>query len=280
MTTTASSGIAGDALAAIANRGERMVPEVSDGRTFWEHIYRYAFACRRVQGKRVLDVACGEGYGAAALLRAGASSVIGIDINERVCMHARARYDLDARVGTAENLPLADHSVDVIVSFETIEHVPSPSRFLDECGRVLIPGGSLVVSTPNKEVYSAPGAKANPYHCSEMTEDEFVATLRHRFRSVRVYTQRPMTAAIWSPRIFAAEAIPPVRGIGRLRKSARFRFFPRAVLDPTEAERRSAVELILAASSSRESALNPHAVRGHASWHRETPRYFVALATT
>lgn len=272
--------IAPDLLAALANRGERMVPEVSDGRTFWEHIYRYAFACRLVRGKRVLDVACGEGYGAAALQRAGASSVIGVDINEQVCIHARSRYQLDARLGSAESLPVEDRSVDLIVSFETIEHVPDPFRFLDECARVLVPGGALIVSTPNKEVYSRPGTKPNPHHCSEMTDDEFVTALGDRFRSVRVYTQRPLSAAVWSPRIFAAESIPPVRGIGRLRKSARFRLFPRAVYDPTDADRNSPVELILAASAAHDSALNPYALRRRASWHREKPRYLIAIANS
>ncbi|MGH9718181.1 MAG: class I SAM-dependent methyltransferase [Candidatus Acidiferrales bacterium] len=276
---SSSTKISSDSLDALGNHGERMVPEYSDGRTFWEHVYRYAFACRLVRGKKVLDVACGEGYGSAALQRAGASSVIGVDINEGVCLHARVKYQLDVRVGSAESLPVSDRSVDVVVSFETIEHVPNPSRFLEECARVLIPGGKLVVSTPNKNIYSGPGRASNPHHCSEMTEGEFVAALRSQFRSVRIYTQRPMTAAVWSPRIFAAEAIPPVRGIGRLRRSARFRLFPRAVCDPTASDRTSAVDLILSASRSGDNMLNPHAVRPKKSWHRETPMYLIAVAT-
>src|ERR1035437_10505448 len=108
--------------------GERMVPESADLFTFWEHVYRYAFASRFVKGKRVLDIACGEGYGAAALQKAGAAHVIGVDISESVCLHARSKYGLDARRGTAEQIPLPDRSVEVIVSFETIEHVPEPNR--------------------------------------------------------------------------------------------------------------------------------------------------------
>src|SRR5437879_3140866 len=110
-----------------------MVPESAGTPTFWEHIYRYAFASRFVKGKRVLDIACGEGYGAAALQKAGAAHVIGVDISESVCLHARTKYGLDARPGTAEQIPVADESVDVIVSFETIEHVPDTAHFLDEC---------------------------------------------------------------------------------------------------------------------------------------------------
>src|SRR5258707_11589234 len=96
---------------------ERMVPESSDTPTFWEHVYRYAFASRFVEGRRVLDIACGEGYGAAALEKAGAAHVIGVDISESVCLHARKKYGLDARPGTGEQIPLPDNSVDAVVSF-------------------------------------------------------------------------------------------------------------------------------------------------------------------
>src|SRR5579864_1905821 len=89
---------------ALENSGERMVPEVSGGYTFWEHVYRYAFACRFVRGKRVLDIACGEGYGAAALMKAGATRVVGVDISEEVCRHACNRYGLEAKQGTAEDI--------------------------------------------------------------------------------------------------------------------------------------------------------------------------------
>src|ERR1019366_4929606 len=139
--------------------------------TFWEHVYRYAFACRFVRGKRVLDIACGEGYGAAALQKAGAARVTGVDISEAACFHARSKYGIDAKLGAAEKIPLGEGSVDVVVSFETIEHIPNPDRFLDECVRVLVPGGRLIISTPNKSIYGQ--AVQNPYHWSEMTEEGF-----------------------------------------------------------------------------------------------------------
>src|SRR5258708_5302880 len=112
------------------NAGERMIPDVSGGFTFWESIYRYALSCLFVSGKRGLDIALGEGYGSAALQKAGAVQVIGVDVSESACLHARNKYGVDTRVGNAEQIPLPDTSVDVIVSFETIEHVRNPERFL------------------------------------------------------------------------------------------------------------------------------------------------------
>jgi ubiquinone/menaquinone biosynthesis C-methylase UbiE len=268
----------GQATPHLEETGERMVPEVSGGFTFWEHVYRYAFACRFVGGKRVLDIACGEGYGGAALHQAGAASVVGVDISEEVCLHARERYGIDARQGSAENIPVADGSVDAVVSFETIEHVPNPLRFLEECARVLTPGGRLIISTPNKDVYSGPGTSPNPYHCSEMTEGEFVSALRSKLGSVRLYTQRARTAGWWSLRKLATDTKPGASGLERLRQSAQFRLFPRAVYEPTVEERASVVEEILAASRAFTHPLNGYVVRPHRRWMAERPTYFVAVA--
>jgi len=255
------------------------VPETSGSFTFWEHVYRYAFACRFAAGNRILDVACGEGYGAAALRKAGAAQVVGVDVSERVCVHARRKYGLDARAGSAENLPLADSSVELVVSFETIEHVANPARFLDECARVLVPRGTLIVSTPNKDVYSRPGAPVNQYHCSEMSEGEFVSALRARFRKICLYTQRPYSAGWWSLRISASEVGPRWRLLSRLRRSAQFRFFPKAVYDPTNEQRTSIVGEILTASRGRTSPLNPYAILKRKKWTLERPYYFIATAT-
>jgi SAM-dependent methyltransferase len=262
------------------NTGERMVPETSDRFTFWEHVYRYAFASRFVVGKRVLDIACGEGYGTAALQKAGAAHVIGVDVSEDACLHARARYGLDVRPGSAEQIPLSDNSVDVVVSFETIEHVRDPGRFLDECGRVLVPGGRLVISTPDKEVYTGRLGVRNQHHCSEMTEQEFASALRARFRDACFYTQRPDSAAWWSPRTLVCESTPwkHIRGFGRLRRAIQRRIFPEAVKDPTDEQRASAVELILKVARSRRRLLNQYVVRPQRRWHREESVYIVAAA--
>jgi SAM-dependent methyltransferase len=274
------SSLSAHYLAALDNHGERMVPECADHFTFWEHVYRYAFACRLARGKRVLDIACGEGYGAAALQRAGASSVVGVDISADICRHARERYGIDARPGPAESIPLPDESVDVVVSFETIEHVPDPLRFLDECARVLVPGGRLIVSTPNKNVYRWPGGVQNPHHCSEMTEDEFIPALARRFRGIRLYTQRPISAAWWDLRRLATETKPEARGIERLRRSAQFRLFPRAVCEPTLEERASVVDLILSTNRARgPNPLNGYVLRPRRRFQKGQALYLTALAT-
>jgi SAM-dependent methyltransferase len=263
---------------AMADTGERMVPETSGVATFWEHIYRYRFATRFVPGRRVLDIACGEGYGSAALLRAGAASVIGVDISEETCDHARGKYGIDARVGSAECIPLPNGSIDTVVSFETIEHVERPDAFLDECVRVLTPHGTLVLSTPNREAFAELGNE-NPFHCSEMTEEEFLALLAPRFEWWELYTQRPRSAAWWSAGSLAAERSPWLggRGFGRVRSlfaplCAEFRGQVDAEL------RQRAVDLVLTREDRLVAPLNPYVIRRRSTRGGERPYYFVAVA--
>lgn len=257
---------------------ERMVPESSDASTFWEHIYRYAFASHFVRNKRVLDIACGEGYGAAALQRSGASHVIGVDVSESACLHAHEKYGLDARTGHAEQIPLADASMEVVVSFETIEHVLNPIRFLDECARILSPGGVLIISTPNKGVYST--ETTNPYHCSEMTESEFASALASKFTSIRFYAQCSASAAWWSARSFSCVNSPWIRipGFWRTRTLAQRIVAPEAVGNPTADQRAAASELILQVARKSHSALNPFALKPRRKWIPEKPTYIIASA--
>ena len=256
--------------------GERMVPELTEFDTFWEHIYRYRFACQFVAGRRVLDIACGEGYGAHALSRAGSSNVIGVDISAEACQHAHLKYGLDARRGNAIDIPLPSGSVDVVVSFETIEHISEPGRFLAECRRVLASKGMLVISTPNKAVY-AESREANPFHCHEMTEEEFVQALGAQFRSIKIYSQRPKAVAWWSPRVLATQRpwARHIPGYYRLRKA----FMPRIATDCLDSRiRSSAVELVLTKDSFLTGLMNPFAVRPRSSAAQERPFYFVAIA--
>lgn len=172
----------------LAYTGERMVPGVADKNTFWEHVARYRFACGYVKGRDVVDIACGEGYGSAGLLLGGARSLIGIDVAEEAVKHAIKKYRIDARIGSAEAIPLQNESADVVVSFETIEHVPDPQKFVSEAFRILRPGGLFIVSTPNATIYQE-RISENPFHCSELSVTEFCDLLKKHSKSFSVYGQ-------------------------------------------------------------------------------------------
>lgn len=189
-------------LAELDNNGERMVPLLSHASVFWAHIYRYRFAAECVKGKRVLDIGCGEGYGAAGMRAAGASHVIAVDVAENAVRHAKEVYGLDARAGSAEAIPLEDGSVDVVVSFETIEHLKKPQRFLSECSRVLKPNGILLLSSPDRD--GATG-QHNPHHTSELNLAEFSRLIAAVFPRFELFTQYPRFAKWYSPRSLAAE---------------------------------------------------------------------------
>jgi SAM-dependent methyltransferase len=172
----------------LAYTGERMVPGAADAVTFWEHVQRYRFAAARVKGMDVVDIACGEGYGSAALIKAGAASLVGIDISAEAVEHARRRHGIDARVGSATTIPLPDASCDVVVSFETVEHVHEPAAFINQCSRILRPGGSLIISTPNPDVYKNV-IEHNPFHVTEMPVEQFRQVVEARFNIERLYGQ-------------------------------------------------------------------------------------------
>jgi O-antigen biosynthesis protein len=176
---------------ALAWTGERYVPEVA-GDIRLEHVHRYLIARELVRDKHVLDIACGEGYGSAMLAR-DAAHVIGVDIAADAVAHAAERYPLvnvEFRQGACEAIPLPDQSVDVVVSFETIEHVPDHQRVLDEMRRVLRPGGLLIISTPDRREYTDVLGNRNEYHVSEMDRGEFDRLLRARFANVSLAGQR------------------------------------------------------------------------------------------
>ncbi|MBI3951595.1 MAG: class I SAM-dependent methyltransferase [Acidobacteria bacterium] len=259
--------------------GERMVPEKADSVTFWEHIYRYRFAAEFVRGKRVLDIACGEGYGTSALLRAGAASVVGVDICEESCAHAHCKYGVDIQRADAEGMPFLDHSFDIVVSFETIEHVQNLAVFLDECVRVLLPGGLLVLSTPNRDVYSEKG-KHNPFHHDELDERELVALLTTRFKKWQLYSQRPKQVPWWSIYSLAGAQSPwlRIRGGWRLRKLLQTVLCPHLRGDVDEQYRRLPVEAILGEDRPFSSVVNGYSVRRWEQWKGEKPYYFIAVA--
>lgn len=165
---------------------ERLDPEAAPEASLREHLARYRFARERVSG-RVLDVACGAGYGTALL------GAVGLDLSADALRRARRETGRLVR-GDALRLPFGGN-FDAVVSFETVEHVDDPERFVEECRRVLRPGGRLLISTPNRELWSPRSARPlTPAHVKEFSSREFVALLGG-FRSVELFGQLPMGRA-------------------------------------------------------------------------------------
>ncbi len=173
--------------------GERLTTAIG-GQMQVEHYHRYLFARSLVAGLDVLDVASGEGYG-SALLAQVAGSVVGAEYSGPTVRVAAANFpraNLRFLQADARALPLADACVDAVVSFETIEHFDRQDDFVREVRRVLRSGGSFIVSTPDRDVYSPAGSAANPFHKWELSRVEFTALLRSRFRHVQVTQQRAL----------------------------------------------------------------------------------------
>src|SRR6185312_7341254 len=177
--------------------GERLTSALA-GQAQIEHYHRYLFTRELCAGLDVLDVASGEGYGSAQIAQV-ARSVIGLEYSASTVHSAMANFprgNLRFLQGDARAMPLPSRSFDVVVSFETIEHFDRQEEFLAEVHRVLRPGGRFVVSTPDRDIYSAPGMTPNPFHVKEMSRDEFVTLLLSTFRHVRSHLQRPVIGSV------------------------------------------------------------------------------------
>ncbi len=172
---------------------ERIVPETAPADLVAEHVARYAFAQQFVTGRAVLDVACGSGYG-SAMLAERAAQVFGLDLQEEAIVQARARRPGAGHwliQGDVLSIPGHDEAFDVVVSFETLEHVADPARALAEMRRVLRQdGGLLILSTPNRVIYRDELGNRNPYHVLEPTLDELDAMLRPLFPHYRILGER------------------------------------------------------------------------------------------
>lgn len=151
---------------------------------YWgEHAARYVFALPFVENKRVLDIACGTGYG-VGLLRSAARFVVGVDIDAEAAREAKSECGENAEVllGNGLGLPFEAEVFDVITSFETLEHLHERRAFLGELHRVLKQDGKLILSTPNAN-YSQPvnGVPANPFHIHEYEPEELRSELEAYF---------------------------------------------------------------------------------------------------
>jgi O-antigen biosynthesis protein len=178
--------------------GERCVPWAPDVQVVYEHFHRYLWAAGIVAGRRVLDVASGEGFG-AGILSGTAESVVGIDIDELSIRHSKANYvraNLSYEVADARDLSrFPDGSFGAVVAFEMIEHVAEQDRVLAEIERVLAADGVLIISTPDREPYDKASGE-NPYHVRELDQDEFATLLGTRFANVGLWGQRTITGTV------------------------------------------------------------------------------------
>ncbi len=178
----------------------------------FQHVARYRYAAEHVAGKRVVDGACGSGYGSAMLADANAADVLGLDIADeglREAQGSHRRANLAFRRCDLATLDLEPASRDVFISFETIEHVTDECAFLAGIRRTLADDGLFLCSTPNRRMTN-PGTAIddkpyNPYHVREYDRDEFEASLRAHFTHVEVLGQ-----SFWSRRYERA-----LRGLAR-----------------------------------------------------------------
>jgi 2-polyprenyl-3-methyl-5-hydroxy-6-metoxy-1,4-benzoquinol methylase len=158
-----------------------------------EHLSRYLFAAQYIAGKRILDIACGRGYGTALLAEAGATQVVGVDISAQAVAEAKRVAGPRVAIQQADgiHLPFRNASIDVVVSLETIEHIQQANLFVGELRRVVASDGLLIISTPNA-LYTKPiaGMPHNPYHVREFTPEQLVTVLGHDFSSVALLGQR------------------------------------------------------------------------------------------
>ena len=162
--------------------GERTVPGVPD-ETYWfeRHVVAYRHAAARVAGARVLDAGCGEGYGLALLRDAGATHVVGADLDAGAVAHARRAYagdDVEVVECELMALPLDDDAVDVTTSFQVIEHVHDVPGYLASLRRVTRRQGAVLVATPNRLTFTPDSdVPLNPFHVREFTAAELVDEL-------------------------------------------------------------------------------------------------------
>lgn len=170
--------------------GERLESNIYNENTI-KHLHRYAIVSNYIKNKVVLDIASGEGYG-SNLMSQHASSVYGVDIDAQSITHAKKRYrknNLSFHVGSTSNIPLEDNSIDVVVSFETIEHHDEHEQMFKEIKRVLKANGILIISSPDKYFYSDLPNYKNKFHVKELYKEDFIALISEFFSHYQILTQ-------------------------------------------------------------------------------------------
>lgn len=172
----------------ISNTGERLVPAYSyETLVYGEHLMRYDAALPIVKNKNVLDIASGTGYG-SALLGETAASVTGVDVDADAIEYANKNYaskNVKFVQGEGTKIPIADDTFDVVVSYETIEHIKDYKTFMAEVKRVLKKDGLFILSTPNDLEYP----EGNHFHIHEFTPKELEKLVKGYFKNIKTYYQ-------------------------------------------------------------------------------------------
>jgi SAM-dependent methyltransferase len=168
--------------------GERTLPDVPE-ENYWfrRHLIVYEWIAEQVQARRVIDMACGEGYGANVLAGA-AASVIGVDANPEAYEHARLRYERENLSFRRDLIETFSAPADVVVLLQTIEHVQDPDAVLDHFKGLVSEGGVVYLSTPNVRTLAPKGAERseNPWHVHEYTANEFAHLCEEHFPKVQM----------------------------------------------------------------------------------------------
>jgi 2-polyprenyl-3-methyl-5-hydroxy-6-metoxy-1,4-benzoquinol methylase len=173
----------------LALDGERTLPDVpAENYWFQRHLVVYEWIAARTAGLRVVDLACGEGYGSDVLART-AANVVGVDANPDAHEHARLRYRAPNLRFARDMVETFSEPCDAVVFLQTIEHVHDPDGVLQNVKGMLAPGGAAYVSTPNVLTLAPKGAErsGNPWHLREYRAHEFRTLCGAHFGSVTLY---------------------------------------------------------------------------------------------
>ncbi len=177
--------------------GERLETFIND-QSMLEHLHRYSLTFELIKNKKVLDIACGEGYG-VNLMSNYANHVTGIDIDKKVIRKANQKYtnkNIKFIEGSILNIPSPNNSFDIVICFETLEHVEEHELLISEIKRVLKHDGLLIISTPDKINYSNNQASKNPFHKKELTGTEFKYLINKFFKNNSFFQQSSYCCSI------------------------------------------------------------------------------------
>lgn len=170
--------------------GERLETFIQTRDTI-DHLHRYALVFDYIKDKVVLDIACGEGYG-SNLICQRAQYVYGVDIDLETISRAQQKYNkhnLSFQTGSVDLIPIEANSIDVVVSFETIEHHDKHEEMMLEIKRVLKPDGIIIISTPDKYFYTDKRNFNNEFHVKELYRKEFASLINNHFKISQLLIQ-------------------------------------------------------------------------------------------